>query len=102
MCLISLYKKKKTSDFLMYCLSVYLIQIQSYRAFSKMAVDHWCLSLRGEVNIPPLYSLPSEPSRSIRQTVSDQGRYNTTLGPLSTHHSKGRLYNSLAAASILS
>ena len=31
----------------MHCLSVYLIQIQSYRAFSKMAVDHWCLSLRG-------------------------------------------------------
>ena len=29
----------------MYCLSVYLIQIQSYRAFSKIAVDHWCLSL---------------------------------------------------------
>ena len=29
----------------MYCLSVYLIQIQSYRAFSKTAVDHWCLSL---------------------------------------------------------
>ena len=29
----------------MYCLSVNLIQIQSYRAFSKMAVDHWCLSL---------------------------------------------------------
>ena len=29
----------------MYCLSVYLIQIQSYRAFSNMAVDHWCLSL---------------------------------------------------------
>ena len=29
----------------MYCLSVYLIQIQSYRTFSKMAVDHWCLSL---------------------------------------------------------
>ena len=27
----------------MYCLSVYLIQIQSYRAFSKVAVDHWCL-----------------------------------------------------------
>ena len=30
----------------MYCLSVYLIQIQSYRAFSNMALDHWCLSLR--------------------------------------------------------
>ena len=29
----------------MYCLSVYLIQIQSYRAFSNMALDHWCLSL---------------------------------------------------------
>ena len=29
----------------MYCLSIYLIQIQSYRAFSNMAVDHWCLSL---------------------------------------------------------
>ena len=29
----------------MYCLSVYLIQIQSYRVFSKIAVDHWCLSL---------------------------------------------------------
>ena len=30
----------------MYCLSVYLIQIHSYRAFSNMAVDHWCLSLK--------------------------------------------------------
>ena len=30
----------------MYCLSVYLIKIQSYHAFSKTAVDHWCLSLR--------------------------------------------------------
>ena len=29
----------------MYCLSVYLIQIQSYHHFSNMAVDHWCLSL---------------------------------------------------------
>ena len=29
----------------MYCLSFYLIQIQSYHAFSDMAVDNWCLSL---------------------------------------------------------
>ena len=44
MCFTSLNKEKDTQ---MYCLSVYLIQIQSYRAFSKMAVDHWCLSLSG-------------------------------------------------------
>ena len=35
----------KSGIFLVYCLSVHLIQIQSYRAFSNMAVDHWCLSL---------------------------------------------------------
>ena len=35
----------------MYCLSVYLIQIHSYRAFSNMAVDHWCLSLK-EMAVP--------------------------------------------------
>ena len=29
----------------MYGLSIYLIQIQSYRAFSNITVDHWCLSL---------------------------------------------------------
>ena len=29
----------------MYCLSVYLIQNKSYRPFSNMEVDHWCLSL---------------------------------------------------------
>ena len=30
----------------MYCLSIYLIQIQSYPAFPNMAVEHWCLSLK--------------------------------------------------------
>ena len=35
----------------MYCLSVYLTQIQSYHAFTNMAVDHWCLSL-----IPPSHA----------------------------------------------
>ena len=49
--------KEKTGYFVMYCLSVYLIQIQSYRAFSKMAVDHWCLSLRvpRECDLTPSY-----------------------------------------------
>ena len=44
MCFISL-NKEENRLFLMYCLSVYLILIQSYRAFSKTAADHWCLSL---------------------------------------------------------
>ena len=46
MCFISL-NKEKNRLFMMYCLSVYLIQIQSYHASSKMALDHWCLSLKG-------------------------------------------------------
>ena len=46
MCFISLNKGKKAGHFLMYCLSVYLIKIQSYPVFSNMALDHWCLSLR--------------------------------------------------------
>ena len=37
--------EEKEGYFCMYCLSVYLIQIQSYHAFSKMTEDHWCLSL---------------------------------------------------------
>ena len=53
----------------MFCLSVYLIQIKSYSAFSNMAVDHWCLSLRslgvpqkeGEGFCPPGVSPPSTP-----------------------------------------
>ena len=43
--------RKKTGYFFMYCLSVYLIQIQNYHAFYKMAVDHWCLSLRPFINL---------------------------------------------------
>ena len=49
MCFISL-NKEKSRLFFMYCLSVYLIQIQSYCAFSNMAVDHWCLSLKALIN----------------------------------------------------
>ena len=44
-CVLYHWIGKKAGHFLMYCLSFYLIQIQSYRSFSNMAVDHWCLSL---------------------------------------------------------
>ena len=43
----------------MYCLSVYLIEIQSYRAFSNMAVDHWCLSLIPLISLELLTSISS-------------------------------------------
>ena len=52
----------------MYWLSIYLIQIQSYRAFSKMAVDHWCLSLRLYFNHPTS-------ANSIVTSLADQVMY---------------------------
>ena len=45
-CVLYHWIRKNAGYFLMYCLSVYLIQFQSYRAFPNMAVEHWCLSLR--------------------------------------------------------
>ena len=67
----------------MYCLFVYLIQIQSYHAFSNMVVDHWCLSLspRGHgqkslKNVFPIWvkkkwnQLPAE-----FHDAPDKGRY---------------------------
>ena len=45
----------------MFYLSVYLIHIKSYPAFSNMAVDHWCLSL----NRPSKHSIriPKNPGK---------------------------------------